>query len=62
MKWISVKDEMPKDHVSVLCITDEGYMFVNSYNSMNGWNSDGGLGYYIHTHWMKLPKPPKDQE
>ena len=68
MKWISVKDELPKHTGSYIVCTDKnavctakwyrelptGLRYENPH-----WNS-GRLDKHI-THWMPLPQPPIDK-
>jgi len=75
-EWISVKDRLPEDKVSVL-------IFVASENKIHASElcdlhkhglscEDWHLSYDSHeflgfpknevTHWMHLPSPPKDTE
>ena len=62
MKWISVKDKLPKSGDDVL-LCDKfktivlGYRWRNSIYAFDGW-TDLSDGYF--THWMELPKPPKE--
>lgn len=76
-KWISVKDRLPEDGQIALTICDNGKMFLlqKVSDEMFGvpiyWNYccgfDKELGpnesyCYDVTHWMPLPKPPKENE
>lgn len=67
MKWISVKDELPVDDQTVLIThTKIDKMIHTAYyeeetDSFFSLNSFHALPIEI-THWMELPKPPKDQE
>lgn len=63
--WISVKDRLPEPFISVLIYIpeDKPLPTVNE-----GFMSDDGTwmvlyGYAVPvTHWMELPKPPKEDE
>ncbi len=65
MKWISVKDKLPNELSIILVygkVYDDdfeiGWAFYNTKDQYCGTN------YYYKdvTHWMDLPKPPKDQK
>ena len=56
MKWISVEDKLPEDHLDVLVWEEHaGRDYALSYYV-------DGLGWYKGTpdvtHWQPLPKPP----
>jgi hypothetical protein len=57
MKWIKVKDKLPKEYKDVLVLMDHGHMDVSHvYEVMGGefrWWSGGNV-----THWRKLPNRP----
>ena len=56
--WISVKDKLPKEGKDVLVWNDYGFCYVDEIE--NGkWRNPGG--YSGNTHWMPLPKPPKEE-
>lgn len=60
MKWISVKDLLPKEYKDVLALLDDGLMEVSwTFNDIYGdvsWHTKGTV-----THWRKLPnRPNKD--
>ena len=62
MKWISVKDGLPKNGVVVLAMLENEYSLVQVLDE-EWYNNDG---FYLHniirelipTHWMPLPEPP----
>jgi len=63
MKWINVKDELPKDG-EYLCVfigwDDMRFQRVlEYYNDSETWDDWEGNEYKKVTHWMLLPKPPK---
>jgi len=75
MEWISVKDRLPEHKQDVLLYAFEAienvYYTVVGYPDFdcNKWEIDGYLdtvsNYSIEgderiTHWMPLPKPPKN--
>ena len=66
--WISVEERLPEAHENVLCCGAKGGMFI-------GWVSGAGTIFdkkttaFVHggngrliTHWMPLPKAPKEVE
>lgn len=61
-KWISCKDEMPEDGISVLICSDRGKVSKAIYDSDMGYFyiADSELHYneLDITHWRHLPKPP----
>jgi hypothetical protein len=69
MKWISVKDKLPEDGSSILCIIYSNNRFwipfTTEFNDGVFWSNDldndRGIDPYSHlvSHWMYLPKPPK---
>ena len=75
-EWISVKDRLPdnKEHDWVLAqvVEDNGYMHIPKvmeyrqlkndwFEETYGWLSEHN-GLFSVTHWMPLPKPPKEEE
>lgn len=69
-KWISVKDRLPDREQSVLLLCKNKAMFTGchflDYNNESRWrihtalNSTKLLNRGRVTHWMPLPKPPKE--
>jgi hypothetical protein len=59
MKWISVKERLPIKGDEVLCYSEEGCVSVEKirYNNDIPYCEQTDSGYA--THWMPLPKPPK---
>lgn len=66
-EWISVKDRLPDDNISVLVHVD-GCAYVASYHvkylqwfmdGVSGYEYDTALDNAIVTHWMPLPESPK---
>ena len=53
MKWISVKDELPRPNVHVLVCTNWGRVHISSLQKM-GWSGNQQVLY-----WMPLPPVPK---
>ena len=62
-KWIPVTERLPEDEV--LCINDRQFYLVGLLYCDDVGNyiceTDGEIMYDV-THWMPLPKPPKDGE
>ena len=65
-KWISCKDKMPEDGISVLICSYRGTVSKATYDSDMGYFyiADSELHYneLDITHWQPLPEPPKDGE
>lgn len=67
--WVSVKDALPPEHESVLCIVDgkpkpnitlEDAYQLGSWNKADGWIIDEYLDWEDAdvSWWRKLPEPP----
>lgn len=59
--WISVDDELPKEHGRYLVVngvTKEQEVFV--YSNGIWWYNAYRCPNGIVTHWMRLPQPPKE--
>lgn len=61
-KWIPVSERLPKPYTRVLVFYDyhhlcRGYVSVHCIDAHGEWSGDDSC--YI-THWMELPKFPKD--
>lgn len=64
MEWISVKDELPKEHKWVILASVQ-YQVTTFRIFMDGIFVNPDLDYFeikFITHWMPLPKPPVEQE
>lgn len=65
MKWRPI-DTAPKDGSRVLGFTEFDLHLVikwcddNFFDEKFGWTDDDGGCRYSVTHWMPLPKPPKE--
>lgn len=57
-EWISVKDRLPRNSNTVLCVTKNGRPFVSKYNY--AWSRWAVSGSVKVTHWMPLPEPPEE--
>ena len=65
MKWISVKERLPKyfDHVLINAPGDKPFTTVHEAHLRKDGLWDTGLYRYDRedvTHWMPLPEPPKE--
>ena len=65
MRWISVKDKVPKPHEAVLAFVRQGievWMSIACRNDAGFWllSLTGGRDDWSVTHWMPLPEPPKE--
>ena len=63
--WISVKDRLPEDDVSILICSTRKTISKATYSSDMGryYIADSDLWYneLDITHWRSLPKPPKGE-
>ena len=64
-KWISVKDQMPKDEQKVLFfVRDRENMYAGQFFSERQRFEENLDGWWFDeeniTHWMPLPEPPKE--
>ena len=72
-KWISVKDEPPEPETAVLAAFDDGEVWSlwqkwgeaeheESLWYPKDWNDENrDYDWHLVTHWMPLPKPPKEE-
>ena len=63
MEWINIDEKLPENGLRVLCYND--YIHLKDYDSgfHDGefhWTSNRIGQIEGVTHWMPLPKPPKD--
>ena len=61
MEWIAVKDKLPENQEIILTYTYTGidilqYLDDTFYHYDNGYIQED-----VITHWMPLPKEPKDE-
>lgn len=61
-KWVSVEERLPEQGERVL--VSNGGFICESYLSQSGKWQRGGVDMFFMTptHWMPLPKPPKEVE
>lgn len=52
-RWISVGDELPKEHEWIL-----GFSLKRSYIDVYNFDSNGLIEAHDITHWMHLSPPP----
>ena len=52
-RWISVEDELPKEHEWIL-----GYSLKREYIDVYNFDSNGLIEAHGITHWMHLSPPP----
>ena len=65
MRWIPVEERKPKPSDNPILIYkswDGRANFIGTawYSSFHGWIPTNGTKIYGVTHWMPLPKPPKE--
>lgn len=69
--WISIEERLPEPETEVLVAFDDGYVWAmwqkwslaDEYEegeSPFDYYKDVGAGTHTVTHWMPLPKPPKE--
>lgn len=69
-EWISVKDRLPDELTPVLVFTEAdteqniGMGFLESGKWIDGYSGRGIMMMQqdLVTHWMPLPKPPKEAQ
>lgn len=69
MKWISIKDKLPKMHEDVLVyvsvtnskrkMLNSGFVTIDACWEQNKFHNDDKCGFKI-THWMPLPVSPRE--
>ena len=63
-KWISVEERLPEKSGDVLCYKKNGISvlpYSHKHKAFNAYDSSYSAEYVIPvTHWMPLPKPPKE--
>lgn len=63
-EWISVKDRLPEENVVVLICVDNGRCKEVKVSGLTGFGwmlFDKNKNKEV-THWMPMPKPPKEEE
>lgn len=65
-EWISVNDRLPEESAYYIVAAHDGHVlrttFVKWQKRLNRWDITGARTYWRITHWMPLPKPPKEGE
>ena len=64
--WISVKDRLPGRAGTYIIVDCYGNVmsrhFCKSHGKFSGyWHANGSAKYGNPTHWMPMPKPPKEE-
>jgi hypothetical protein len=54
-QWIPVEERLPETRDAVLALLVSGMQWVKQYDEQHGWNTGAQV-----THWMPLPKLPKE--
>lgn len=61
-EWIPVKVRLPMPYENPVLVYDNSGVGMAWYSSTMGWMYRTGLGCVDVTHWMLLPKPPKEEK
>ena len=63
-EWVSVNDRLPEESGIYIVTANDGHAhrvsFVQWQKKNRMWNLTGARSYWRVTHWMPLPKPPKE--
>ena len=63
-EWVTVKDRLPEESGVYIVTANDGHAqrvsFVQWQKKNRMWNLTGARSYWRVTHWMLLPKPPKE--
>ena len=60
MRWIPVEERLPMPYENPVLVYDNSGVGMAWYSSTMGWMYRTGLGCVDITHWMPLPKAPKE--
>lgn len=60
MRWIPVEERLPMPYENPVLVYDNSGVGMAWYSLKMGWVYRTGLGCVDITHWMPLPKPPKE--
>lgn len=69
-KWIPVSERLPEPNedgsVNAVLVTNGFVIHMAYFNNKNWWFCESGQAaesmFYVVTHWMPLPEPPKECE
>jgi hypothetical protein len=61
-RWIPVAESLPKDHLSVICLTNNGSV-IHAHRAQGNWRYSSGSDYgeltgLDVTYWMQIPPAP----
>ena len=62
MRWIPVEERLPMPYENPVLVYDNSGVGMAWYSSTMGWMYRTGLGCVDITHWMPLPKAPKEEK
>lgn len=60
MRWIPVEERLPEPTENPVLVHDYSGVSVAWHSRAMGWVYKTGLACVDVTHWMPLPKPPKE--
>lgn len=60
MKWVSIKDRLPKKHEDVLAFRPDDGIIITRLSWMLDSEPIWADEVSNYTHWMPLPEPPKE--
>lgn len=61
MRWIPVEERLPKPEENPVLVYDYSGVGVSWHSKAMGWLYKHGLPCVEVTHWMPLPKAPKEE-
>ena len=61
MRWIPVEERLPKPEENPVLVYDYSGVGVSWHSKAMGWLYKNGLPCVEVTHWMPLPKAPKEE-
>ena len=62
MRWIPVEERLPMPYENPVLVYDNSGVGMAWYSLKMGWMYRTGLGCVDVTHWMPLPKLPKEEK
>lgn len=60
MEWISVNDLLPENSIEKDYLVTDGINVLMCYRNRDTWFIHGDFDLSEITHWMQLPKPPRN--